>query len=161
MRLTFRNLVLMCTLLTLGVGLSTAQPAPRKATSKSVAASHHSKSRHHRGKKSSWKRRGQQAIAPERAREIQQALIREHYLTGEPTGVWDSRTQDAMVRYQTANGWQSKITPDSRALIKLGLGPDYSQQQVLHLPGQTDAVASVSGGSTSTAGSSVTTQDKQ
>ncbi len=28
-----------------------------------------------------------------------------------------------MVKYQTDNGWQSKITPDSRALIKLGLGP--------------------------------------
>ena len=24
-----------------------------------------------------------------------------------------------------ANGWQTKITPDSRALIKLGLGPDH------------------------------------
>ncbi len=28
-----------------------------------------------------------------------------------------------MVRYQSENGWQTKITPDSRALIKLGLGP--------------------------------------
>ena len=28
-----------------------------------------------------------------------------------------------MTRYQAENGWQTKITPDSRALIKLGLGP--------------------------------------
>jgi hypothetical protein len=28
-----------------------------------------------------------------------------------------------MQRYQAAQGWQSKTTPDSRALIKLGLGP--------------------------------------
>jgi Putative peptidoglycan binding domain len=149
----------MCTLLTLVIEVSNAQPAPRKATNKSVAAKHHSKSKH-RAKKSSWKHRGQQAIAPDRAREIQQALIREHYLTGEPTGVWDSGTQAAMVRYQADHGWQNKVTPDSRALIKLGLGPDYSQQQVLNLPGQTDAVATASAGSGS-AGSSNAARDKQ
>ena len=67
--------------------------------------------------------RGQQVISAERTQEIQQALIREHYLDGEPSGVWDQRTKDALVRYQGENGWQTKITPDSRALIKLGLGP--------------------------------------
>jgi hypothetical protein len=66
---------------------------------------------------------GQQAISPERAEQIQSALIREHYLDGDPSGVWDQRTKDAMTRYQAENGWQTKITPDSRALIKLGLGP--------------------------------------
>jgi peptidoglycan hydrolase-like protein with peptidoglycan-binding domain len=61
-------------------------------------------------------------IDSERAREIQQALIREHYLEGEPSGKWDAATQAAMQRYQADQGWQSKTTPDSRALIKLGLG---------------------------------------
>jgi peptidoglycan hydrolase-like protein with peptidoglycan-binding domain len=59
----------------------------------------------------------------ERARQVQAALIREHYLSGEPTGVWDQKSQNAMVRFQASNGWQTKIVPDSRALIKLGLGP--------------------------------------
>ena len=67
--------------------------------------------------------RGQQEISSERTREIQEALVREHYLQGEPTGVWDQQTRDAMTRFQMDNGWQTKITPDSRALIKLGLGP--------------------------------------
>ena len=67
--------------------------------------------------------RGQQVITSERASQIQSALIREHYLDGEASGVWDQRTKDAMTRYQAENGWQTKITPDSRALIKLGLGP--------------------------------------
>lgn len=58
--------------------------------------------------------------------EIQQALIREHYMDGEPTGQWDSATQDAMRKYQADQGWQTKLMPDSRALMKLGLGPDYS-----------------------------------
>ena len=30
-----------------------------------------------------------------------------------------------MERFQADNGWQSKSVPDSRALIKLGLGPDH------------------------------------
>jgi hypothetical protein len=37
--------------------------------------------------------------------------------------MWDTATQDALKRYQAAQGWQSKTVPDSRALIKLGLGP--------------------------------------
>ena len=69
---------------------------------------------------------GQQSIAPERAEQIQQALIREHYMTGEPSGHWDSDTVSAMQKYQADQGWQTKLMPDSRALKKLGLGADYS-----------------------------------
>jgi len=85
---------------------------------------------HRRARKSSWKRHGQQGIEPQRAREIQEALIREHYLSGEPNGVWDARSKAAMTRYQADNGWQAKVTPDSRALIKLGLGPTYSEKDL-------------------------------
>ena len=28
-----------------------------------------------------------------------------------------------MQRYQSDHGWQTKLIPDSRAIIKLGLGP--------------------------------------
>ena len=70
------------------------------------------------------RKRGQQKIDPERTRQIQQALIREHYLGGEASGKWDAATQAALQKYQADNGWQSKSIPDSRALIKLGLGPD-------------------------------------
>jgi peptidoglycan hydrolase-like protein with peptidoglycan-binding domain len=69
---------------------------------------------------------GQQSIEPARVTEIQQALIREHYLSGEATGQWDSETQSAMQKYQADQGWQTRLMPDSRALKKLGLGPDYS-----------------------------------
>jgi peptidoglycan hydrolase-like protein with peptidoglycan-binding domain len=58
--------------------------------------------------------------------EIQQALIREHYLKGEANGKWDETTKAAMQKYQADQGWQTKLMPDSRALKKLGLGPDYS-----------------------------------
>ena len=38
----------------------------------------------------------------------------------------DDRTKAALAKLQADNGWQTKIVPDSRALIKLGLGPDQS-----------------------------------
>jgi hypothetical protein len=60
----------------------------------------------------------------ERATEIQTALIKQGYLSGEPTGRWDDQTVSAMQKLQSDNGWQTRITPDSRALIKLGLGPN-------------------------------------
>jgi hypothetical protein len=74
--------------------------------------------------------RGQQAIDSARTLEIQQALIREHYLGGEATGQWDQSTREALIRFQGDNHWQTKILPDARALIKLGLGP--VQQNLLN-----------------------------
>jgi peptidoglycan hydrolase-like protein with peptidoglycan-binding domain len=90
-------------------------------TSKSSAKSHKtSKSSHHK------KSHGQQGIDSARATEIQKALIREHYMNGEANGQWDSATVAAMQKFQADQGWQTKLMPDSRAIKKLGLGPDYS-----------------------------------
>jgi hypothetical protein len=72
------------------------------------------------------KTHGQQAIDTERVTAIQAALIREHYLSGDPSSKWDGETQAAMLKFQADQGWQTKLTPDSRALIKLGLGPNHS-----------------------------------
>jgi hypothetical protein len=69
--------------------------------------------------------RGQQKIDPERAQEIREALIRERYLNGDSAGTWNEASEDAMRHYQADHGWQSKIVPDSRALISLGLGPSH------------------------------------
>jgi hypothetical protein len=100
-----------------------------RATHSSHSASGHaSKSslKSRKASKSRHKLHGQQAIDSTRATMIQQALIREHYLSGEPSGEWDSATLAAMKKYQSDQGWQTKLMPDSRALKKLGLGPDYS-----------------------------------
>jgi hypothetical protein len=104
--------------------VSTAKPVTHQthktqAHKKVASSSRHKKTSH----TASW-RRGQQQIRSDRAQEIQEALVREHYLKGQPSGVWDSATQTALQRYQGDHGWQTKIVPDSRALIGLGLGPD-------------------------------------
>lgn len=88
-------------------------------------------SKKYHARKGAWKRKGQQKIDQDRTRQIQEALIREKYMQGEPTGVWDSSTEQALTRYQSDNGWQSRVTPDSRAIIKLGLGPDHSQDSII------------------------------
>jgi peptidoglycan hydrolase-like protein with peptidoglycan-binding domain len=65
----------------------------------------------------------QHAIDDTRATEIQQSLIKSGYLSGEASGHWDNQTEAAMQKFQNDNGWQTKLIPDSRAIIKLGLGP--------------------------------------
>jgi len=140
-----RKLIVISVIAAFCTGITPAQTAKKSSSAKTGTASH----RRVKHRKVSWKKHGQQSIQPERAREIQTALIREHYLNGEPSGAWDTRTQDAMTRYQTDNGWQSKVTPDSRALIKLGLGPNYSDKDLLNLNPKanpaSDAVASTGG----------------
>ncbi len=115
-------------------GLASGQNNPKastvqeKSTAKlrNVSASTTSgKSKKSRKSAKVSRKRGQQKIDPTRAREIQEALIREHYLEGPASGTWDTKSQSAMERFQADNGWQSKVVPDSRALIKLGLGPDH------------------------------------
>jgi peptidoglycan hydrolase-like protein with peptidoglycan-binding domain len=121
---------------------STGKPAPHTAqthTAQAHTAQTHSAQTHaaqthgspvahgsRKGKTKVRRPRGQQEMEPGRITEIQQALIREHYLTGEADGQWDEKTKAAMQKYQADQGWQTKLTPDARALKKLGLGPDYS-----------------------------------
>ena len=101
-----------------------ASPAFATRTHRATSSAHVRSS--HKVAPKSHKVHGQQAIEPARVMEIQQALFREHYLTTEADGRWDATTEAAMQKYQADQGWQTKLMPDSRALKKLGLGPDYS-----------------------------------
>lgn len=78
---------------------------------------------------------GQRSIDDERAAQIQTALIQAGYLTGQPSGHWDTASEAAMQKVQADNGWQTKLVPDSRALIKLGLGPSTASVSSLNSPG--------------------------
>jgi hypothetical protein len=124
-----------CALL-LGCALVLGQPlstTTKKTTHKSTShkstsgtsSTHSTKGKRSKKTATNWRKRGQQKIDPQRAKEIQDALIREHYLNGQASGTWDDASQKAMEKFQADNGWQSKTVPDSRALIKLGLGPDH------------------------------------
>lgn len=71
-------------------------------------------------------------IAPQRAAQIQQALVRIGYLD-HTSGRWDVPTIAALTRYQHDHRWQVRFVPDARALIALGLGPETSTQPVARL----------------------------
>ena len=100
-------------------------PKTKSNTSAAVHKSNAKRSSSHRRGKRKATARGQQKIDPQRAEEIQEALIREHYLSGDAAGTWNQASEDAMRRYQADHGWQSKTVPDARALISLGLGPSH------------------------------------
>lgn len=103
----------------------TSSPKPHSAKASSAGTkSASTTSSKKRSRKKSARTRGQEKIDSERAQSIQEALIREHYLSGEASGTWNQASEEAMRRYQTDHGWQSKTVPDSRALISLGLGPN-------------------------------------
>ena len=118
-------LLLGCALAFGHAAATTTKPTHRPITHKKTASKTSTAKGKHSKKNASWKRKGQQKIDPQRAREIQEALIRQNYMRGEASGTWDDTSQKAMEKFQADNGWQSKMVPDSRALIKLGLGPDH------------------------------------
>jgi lipoprotein-anchoring transpeptidase ErfK/SrfK len=104
----------------------TASSAPASAVPAAPhkTAPHTAVARRRKSTRTVARSRGQQKIDTKRTEEIQQALIREHYMNGEASGVWNDETEQALRRYQSDNNWQTKTVPDARALIKLGLGPD-------------------------------------
>ena len=131
-----------------------AVPAFATRTHHTVAPSHshaslrHTSLKHKAGrfrKAVVAKIRGQREIDPQRASQIQEALIRENYMSGTPSGQWDNTTEQAMLKFQADHGWQTRLTPDSRALIKLGLGPNPSDTAV---PGSEAVQTTTNTGST-------------
>ena len=108
-----------------GLILATAIPGVAVIHARRGPTSHH-RLFHTRGHSSHAKATvrsvGQRSIDDSRATQIQTALVKSGYLS-DPSGHWDSSTSAAMQKYQSDNGWQTKLVPDSRAIIKLGLGP--------------------------------------
>ncbi len=125
--------ILVCSIAFTQANASSATPATKTASSsatnhpkaqpKSAKTKRTKTSASRKSKRS--KKRGQQKIDGERTHQIQQALIQKGYLKGAPSDKWDASTEAALRKFQADNGWQNKTVPDSRALIKLGLGPSH------------------------------------
>ena len=107
--------------------LTHAHPAGRAHSGGSHASLRHTSAHVKRGTHATVRHEAVRTMGTERATAIQTALIERGYMTGEPTGTWDAASIAAMQKLQGDNGWQTKIMPDSRALIKLGLGPQQQQ----------------------------------
>ena len=113
---------LLCTSLLASSVNGMAATKPHTVSAHAHATVKHS-ARLHKATRTTSRREAPAGMPSERATDIQTALIKQGYLSGTPSGVWDANSIAAMQKMQSDNGWQSKITPDARALIKLGLGP--------------------------------------
>ncbi|MHB8540010.1 MAG: peptidoglycan-binding domain-containing protein [Candidatus Acidiferrales bacterium] len=91
------------------------------------------------------------APAPERTEQIQSALERGGYYSGNPNGRWDGGTQEALRRFQAANGLPATGKLDALSLQKLGLGSDIAG---LSAPGRVITGNQSSNQSSSSPGSS-------
>jgi hypothetical protein len=94
----------------------------RNASYKISTSTHKRRSRY-RGKKRHHITLPKQPAA-DRTEEIQSALERGGFYSGNPNGKWDGGTQEALRRFQTANGLPPTGKLDALSLQKLGLGSD-------------------------------------
>ncbi len=106
-----------------GTKTKTAAKKPASKTKKPAARSSFSNKKSSKKKPvKSW-RTGQQQPAPERYREIQQALIGRGYLAGPVSGAWGPESVEALKKFQRDQNLKGDGKLDSLSLIALGLGP--------------------------------------
>lgn len=70
--------------------------------------------------------------APDRLREVQQALLDRGYMKSVPNGQWDASSIDALKRFESDQKVRIDGKIDSKMLIALGLGPKYDSN--INLP---------------------------
>jgi cytoskeletal protein RodZ len=99
---------------------STSHPAASRTTS---AAYHGARKAPATPARTTWRAR-QMAPAPERYKEIQEALVAKGYLSPEAAnGSWNTASTDALKRFQGEQNLESSGKINSLSLIALGLGP--------------------------------------
>ena len=106
----------------------------RKTSHTSSSGTAHSKTSAGSAKKTTGSKRsatrrskrvkGQAAPTPERINEIQAALNKRGFYSGEPTGKWDDSSTESMKKFQSANGLNPTGKFDALTLQKLGLGAE-------------------------------------
>jgi hypothetical protein len=81
------------------------------------------------------RRRARLRPEPERIEQIQRALAQAGYFNGQPNGLWNDQTREAMRRYQGDHGFPATGLPEAKSLMKLGLGPHPLPADVDTTPG--------------------------
>jgi peptidoglycan hydrolase-like protein with peptidoglycan-binding domain len=97
--------------------------ASKKSASKKTASAKKKSSK--KGRTATTWRNRQLHPTPERYLEIQRALASKGYLNGEPSGVWDDASVEALRTFQREQNLEPSGKLDSLSLIALGLGPKH------------------------------------
>ena len=116
--------VLLLAAIPLSVAGAFASDSGATAKSAGVSSTKSSKKTGRHSKAKSKKVKGQMAPAPDRISEIQSALAHGGYYQGDPNGKLDDHTEDALRRFQAAQGLNPSGKLDALTLEKLGLGAD-------------------------------------
>ncbi len=105
--------------------------AKKSTTAKKTAkTSSKSSKRKKAAPKVTWRNR-QTAPAPERYKEIQEALAAKGYLGSEQAdGTWNADCSDALKRFQTDQHLNATGKINALSLIALGLGPKYDTEAI-------------------------------
>jgi len=87
--------------------------------------------------RTTWRNR-QMSPAPERYKEIQEALVAKGYLRSEDAnGAWNTASTEALKRFQGEQNIESSGKINSLSLIALGLGPKRDNSTMLKTPAAT------------------------
>ncbi|MEZ5402945.1 MAG: peptidoglycan-binding domain-containing protein [Bryobacteraceae bacterium] len=89
---------------------------------------------------------GQQKPAADRITEIEAALVKHGVLAGEPDGVWDDASKEALKRFQESHHIAATGRITSLSLIALGLGPQRQPMVNAALPGTVNSAPAVASG---------------
>ena len=106
-----------------GTRASKSEPSAKTAKTHSSSSNTAKTAKTKKGTSRQSKRvKGQIAPTPERINEIQAALAKKGFYTGDPTGKWNDDSTEAVKKFQAANGLTPSGKYDALTLQKLGLG---------------------------------------
>jgi peptidoglycan hydrolase-like protein with peptidoglycan-binding domain len=109
-------------LLAAGPGALARTAHPQSSTAKKSPAARSNAHGKRSSKRYRRRERGQKAPTPDRISEIQQALAKDGFYAGKPSGKWDDSTVEAMRKFQESHGLNPTGKLDAKTLQQLGLG---------------------------------------
>jgi peptidoglycan hydrolase-like protein with peptidoglycan-binding domain len=126
-------------LLSLVIALALAALAPQPASAKKKKAAPKTTAKKVK-KPAQPSRKGQLIPAPDRYREIQEALAAKGYLPAEQaSGQWNDTSAVALKRFQADQNLDATGKVNSLSLIALGLGPKHDATPTVVAPATTPA----------------------
>lgn len=125
-------------LLSLLIALALAALAPQPASAKKKKSAPKTTAKKVKKAPAQPSRRGQTSPAPDRYREIQEALAAKGYLPAEQaSGQWNDASAGALKRFQADQNLDATGKVNSLSLIALGLGPKHDATPTVVAPATT------------------------
>jgi hypothetical protein len=132
--------VLMRKLLSLVIALALAALAPQPASARKKKSAPKTTAKKVKKAPAQPSRKGQTNPAPDRYRQIQEALAAKGYLPADQaSGQWNDASADALKRFQADQNLDATGKVNSLSLIALGLGPKHDATPTVVAPATTPA----------------------